>query len=77
MKSFLDLSTTLNYVWIEGLQRLLSMSRVKEEKSYSCPVRVGKEATAEGATGLLNPPGLNPLAGTAELTYILNLKIKK
>lgn len=53
------------------------MSRVKEEKSYSCPVRVGKEATAEGATGLLNPPGLNPLAGTAELTYILNLKTKK
>lgn len=52
------------------LQRLLSMSRVKEEKSYSCPVRVGTEATAEGTTGLLNTPGLNPLTGTTEL-YIL------
>jgi hypothetical protein len=46
------------------------MFRVKEEKSYSCPVRDGTEVTAEGVTGLLNPPWLNPLAGTAEL-YIL------
>jgi hypothetical protein len=54
------------------IQRLLSMSRVKAEKSYSCPVQDGTQATAEGVTGLLNPPWLNPLAGTAEL-YILHI----